>query len=96
MRFFRTASEQVYEQTRVTLDAAWGFPDAHTRSCYSPATEAVRDGQGRFLLAVDDEFCEYSVAVDLLPQLLVAGMVGEIDAATYLALANSGVVMPND
>jgi hypothetical protein len=90
MRYFRTASDEVYEQTRVTLDAAWGFPDAptKTRTCFSPAAEGIRDGQGRLRLAVNDEFCTYSVAVDLLPQLLAAGMVEEIDAATYHAVVN--------
>jgi hypothetical protein len=39
-------------------------------------------------LAVNDEFCEYSVAVDLLPQLLASGAVDEIDAATYHAVVN--------
>jgi hypothetical protein len=38
---------------------------------------------------VDDEFCEYSVAVDLLPQLLAAGMVEEIEAAAYYAVVNA-------
>ena len=93
MRYFRTESDEVYEQTRVTLDAAWGFPDeaTKTRTCFSPASEGVRDGEGRLLLAVHDEFATYSVAVDLLPQLLASGLVEEIDAATYRAVVNPTV-----
>ena len=87
MRFFR-ATEAVYEQARLTLDAAWGHVAPTT--CIDPAAVAPRDSQGRIVLAVHDEFCEYSVAVDLLPQLLASGAVQEIDAATYDAAANPG------
>ena len=87
LRYFRTASDEVYEQARLTLDAAWGHPNPVTKTvtCIQPASVAPRDPQGRIVLAVDDEFCEYSVAVDLLPQLLASGVVEEIDLATYLA-----------
>jgi hypothetical protein len=87
MRFFR-ATEAVYEQARLTLDAAWGHIAPTT--CIDPAAVAPRDSQGRIVLAVNDEFCDYSVAVDLLPQLLASGAVQEIDAATYDAAANPG------
>jgi hypothetical protein len=85
VRYFRTASDAVYEQVRLTLDAAWGHPNEATKTvtCIDPAAVASRDPQGRIVLAVDDAFCEYSVAVDLLPQLLASGVVEEIDAATY-------------
>jgi hypothetical protein len=87
MRFFRATTDEVYEQARLTLDAAWGHPtaDGKTLTCIAQADVAPRDAQGRILLAVDDEFCTYSVAVDLLPQLLASGVVDEIDAATYHA-----------
>lgn len=86
MRYFRTSSASVYEQARTTLDAAWGHVSPTT--CIEPAVTAPRDSQGRIVLAVNDEFCEYSVAVDLLPQLLASGAVDEIDAATYHAVVN--------
>jgi hypothetical protein len=83
MRFFR-ASESVYEQVRVTLNDAWGLPDSYgTQTCYLPAELAVRDPSGLCLLAVDDAFCNYSVAVDMLPQLLASGAVEEITAEQY-------------
>lgn len=86
MRYFRCeAGDSLYEQVRSTLDAAWGHPtpDGRIATCIEPAATAPRDTQGRVLLAVDDAFCAYSVAVDLLPQLIASGAVSEIDAETY-------------
>lgn len=88
MRFFRTESEAVYEQARLALDAAWGFPNAGTLTCIDSASVAPRDAQGRIVLAVKDEFCAYSVASELLPQLLASGAVEEIDRDTYTAAVN--------
>ena len=85
MRYFRS-NDAVYEQVRASLDAAWGLPDDKgTATCIEPAPTAPRDANRRVLLAVNDEFCEYPVASDLLPQLLASGAVEEIDAATYQA-----------
>ena len=86
MRFFR-ATSAVYEQARFAIDAAWGFPspDGRTLTCIEPAATAPRDAQGRIVLAVNDEFTTYSVAAELLPQLLASGAVEEIDEATYRA-----------
>lgn len=89
MRFFRTASDEIYESARQTLDAAWGHPDGRTVTCISPISIAPRDSQGRVLLAVHDEFCTYSVAVDLLPDLLASGLVQEITAGEYLAATST-------
>lgn len=83
MRYFR-ATAAVYEQARAALDTAWGLPnDTGTVTCIEPAATAPRDAQGQVVLAVNDEFCAYAVASDLLPQLLTSGAVEEIDAATY-------------
>ena len=88
MRYFRS-STAVYEQARFALDAAWGLPnDTGTVTCIDPAAVAPRDAQGRIVLAVNDEFCAYPVAVDLLPKMLASGAVEEIDAATYRAAVN--------
>ena len=85
MRFFRSA-DSVYEQVRSTLDAAWGLPnDLGTVTCIEPAATAPQDARGRVLLGVDDSFCTYSVAAELLPQLLASGAVEEIDRETYMA-----------
>lgn len=87
IRYFRTTSDEVYEAARHTLDAAWGFPNplVLTVTSITPATRAPRDTQGRILLAVRAEWCEYSVAVDLLPQLLASGVAEEIDESEYLS-----------
>jgi hypothetical protein len=85
-RFFRTASDAIYEQARAALDLAWGLPDDKgTVTCIEPAATAPRDSQGRIVLAVNDEFCEYSVANEMLPQLLASGAVEEITEAEYRA-----------
>ena len=83
MRYFRTPSDAVYEQARVALDAAWGHVPPTT--CIEPAATAPRDAAGRIVLAVNDEFCTYSVAAELLPQLLAGGAVVEISEAEYRA-----------
>jgi hypothetical protein len=87
MRYFRTLSDEVYEQARLSLDAAWGHPNAATKTvtCIDPASVAPRDSQGRIVLAVRNEFCAYEAAAVMLPQLLASGAVEEIDEATYRA-----------
>jgi hypothetical protein len=92
VRFFRTDSDEVYEQARLTLDAAWGHPtpDGRTVTCIDPAAIAPRDAQGRIVLAVHSAFCEYAAAAEMLPHLLGSGLVEEIDFGTYDAVANPG------
>jgi hypothetical protein len=81
-RYFR-ASASVYEQVRVTLDAAWGHPGPAAITCIEPAATAPRDEAGRVLLAVDAAFCEYAAARELLLNLLASGDVDEIEKADY-------------
>lgn len=84
-RFFRSEAA-TYENIRQTLDEAWGLPNtAGTVTCIQPAATAPKDSQGRVVLAVDATFCDYTVAVDLLPQLLASGDVDEITEAEYRA-----------
>ena len=87
MRYFRTADDALYESVRLGLDAVWGHPssDGRTVTCIDPAAVAPRDVQGRIVLAVNNEFCSYSVVVDLLPQLLAGGGVEEVDDMAYRA-----------
>jgi hypothetical protein len=87
MRYFRTPSDDVYEQARATLDAAWSHVPPTT--CIEPAATAPRDSQGSIVLAVNDEFCTYSVAVEVLPQLLAGGHVEETTEAEYRAAVES-------
>ena len=85
MRYFRTASDEVYEQARLALDAEWGHPNAESKTitCIEPAAVAPRDAQGRILLAVKLEFIEFPAAAAMLLELLESGAVEEIDEATY-------------
>lgn len=86
MRFFRClAGDFAYEQARLTLDAAWGHPNATTGTvtCIDPAGIAPHDPDGRILLAVNDEFCEYSAAALMLAEMLASGAVSEITEAEY-------------
>lgn len=85
-RFFRIASDAVYEQTRLHLDSVWGHGfGTGTLTCVEPAATAPRDTQGRVLLAVRAEFCEYEAVAAMLPQLLASGAVQEITEAEYRA-----------
>lgn len=88
-RFFRTASDSLYEQIRLQLDAAWGHPtpDGRTVTCIAPAAVAPRDSQGRILLAVRPEFVAFDAVSAILPQLLASGVVEEIDASEYQPVA---------
>ena len=82
-RFFRS-DDATYEAIRIQLDAVWGHgPGAGALTCYEPAATAPHDSQGRVLLAVHPEFCEYEAVAAMLPQLLASGAVEEIDEATY-------------
>lgn len=84
-RFFR-GDPAVYEQVRLALDAAWGHaPGTGTTTCYEPAATAPHDADGRVLLAVRAEFCEYVAVAAMLPELLASGAVEEIDEETYWA-----------
>lgn len=84
MRFF-SATEPVYEQVRLSLDAAWGLPAHGQLTCYAPAADAPRTDAGLLVLAVDDAFCEFDAVAAILPQLLASGAVAEIDEAQYRA-----------
>ena len=86
MKFYRClAGDAAYEQVRSSLDAAWGHPTPSglTVTCIEPAATAPRDGQGRIVLAVHDEFATWEPAATLLPQLLASGVVEEISEAVY-------------
>ena len=86
MRFFRAATDAVYEQARLTLDAAWRLPnDKGTETCIAPIALAPRDAAGRPMVAVSNEWCEWEPADTLLPQLLASGAVAEISEAEYKA-----------
>jgi hypothetical protein len=91
MRYFRS-TPPVYADICVQLDAAYGYPNAETKTLRTlPLTSDLPvDGQGRVYLAVSAEYCEYNLPSEMLPQLIAAGLVEEITAAQYSAM------VPND
>jgi hypothetical protein len=86
IRYFRSTPE-VYEQIRSTLDAAWGYPSAETKTLTAlpPATSLPADSQGRVYLAISADYCEYILPSQMLPELIASGAVAEIDEAAYRA-----------
>jgi hypothetical protein len=86
MKYLRAATDDVYEQARLALDAAWGLPnDKGTDTCISPISIAPRDINGRPMVAVSEEWCEWPPADELLPELIQGGVVAEISEADYKA-----------
>lgn len=76
----------MYEEIRAQLDQAWGHgPGTGTLTCYAPIEDAPRDKDGKALLAVRVEFCQYEAVAAVLPGLLESGAVSEITRAEYLA-----------
>ena len=88
MRFFRViAGDEVYETVRLQLDAAWNLPNFETKtdSCMPPAADAPRDSGGTILVAVEDEWCSWSPADVMLPQLLAAAAIEEMSDVEFRA-----------
>lgn len=83
-RYFRS-SAAVYEAMRTQLDAAFSYPDGVTETVWQPLASALRDSQGRCLLAVHAESCSRPAVASVLPGLIANGSVTEIDRETYLA-----------
>lgn len=90
MRYFRS-SPATYEQVRSQLDAAWGYPNEATKTetAIPPAAELPSDSVGRVYLAIQNEYCEYILPSELLPQLLGSGAVEEVAEGVYVALLPS-------
>lgn len=83
-RFFRSTAA-VYESMRTQLDAAFGYPDGVTSTVWTPAATALRDAEGRCLLAVHADSCQRPAVAAVLPALLADGLVEEIDRDDYMA-----------
>lgn len=89
MRYFR-AMPAVVEQIRAALDAAWGFPNAATKTdtAITPANKLPADEAGRVYMQMDAVYCEYELPAQLLPVLLAAGEVEELTRAAFFAAAD--------
>ena len=87
MRYFRS-TPAVYRQVALQLDAAYGYPNAETKTLRTlPLVEdAPSDSQGRAYLAVTREYCDYDLPSQILPELIASGAVEEITEAEFRAV----------
>lgn len=87
MRYFR-ATPAVYASICSQLDAAYGYPNAETKTerTLPLANDLPIDGQGRVHLAIDSAYCDYILPSQLLPDLIASGAVEEIQEADYKAV----------
>ena len=84
-RYF-TAAVDVYEAVSAQLDGAYGYPNPGTRTERAlPLASELPSVDGLLYLAVDATYCDYNLPSEMLPQLLSAGLVGEIAEAKYTA-----------
>jgi hypothetical protein len=78
----------VYTGVCSQLDAAYGYPNAETKTerALPLPEELPADAQGRVYLAILQEYCDYILPSEMLPQLLASGAVNEVSEAEYRAL----------
>jgi hypothetical protein len=83
-RYFRS-TPAVYVDVCAQLDAAWGYPNAETKTLRALplAEELPADDEGRVYLSVAAEYCDYILPSQLLPELIAAGLVEELSEAEY-------------
>jgi hypothetical protein len=90
LRYFRS-TPAVYSDICDQLDAAYGYPNAETKTdrALPLVAELPSDDQGRVYLAVSAQYCDYNLPSEMLPQLIAAGLVDEITAEQYEAVMPS-------
>jgi hypothetical protein len=90
MRYFRS-TPAVYAVICAQLDAAYGYPDAATKTerALPLVQELPTDAQSRVYLGLESELCYYILPSEILPELLDSGAVEEIDEGTYRSVAHS-------
>ena len=83
-RYFR-ASTSVYAGVCQQLDAAYGYPNAETKTerALPLASELPSDSQGQVYLAIDSAYCDFILPGQMLPDLLASGTVQEVTAEQY-------------
>jgi hypothetical protein len=84
MRYFR-AVPAVYASICAQLDAAYGYPNAETKTerTLPLVAELPTDAEGRVYLAVDASYCEFILPGQMMPDLIASGVVEEISEAVY-------------
>lgn len=87
MRYF-CSTPAVYEQINATLDVAYGYPNAETKTLRTLplASDLPSDPQGRVYLGITQAYCDYILPSEMLPELVASGAVEEVGEAEYRAL----------
>ena len=85
-RYFRS-TPVVYVDVCGQLDAAWGYPNAETKTLRAlPLVSGLpADEDGRVYLSIAAEYCDYILPSQLLAELIAAGLVEELTEAEYRA-----------
>jgi hypothetical protein len=91
MRYFRS-TPAVYESICAQLDAAYGYPNAATKTARTLplVADLPSDDQGRVYLRISAEYCDYNLPSEMLPLLIAGGAVDEITAEQYAATLPPG------
>lgn len=84
VRYFRSDAA-TYESVRAQLDAAYGYPNAQTKTetAIPPAAKLPSDSRGRVYLVISEYYCNFILPAELLPQLIASGSVEELTATQY-------------
>lgn len=87
VRYFRSTPD-VYASICVQLDAAYGYPNAETKTerTLPLASDLPSDADGRLYLAISAEYCNYILPGQMLPDLLGSGAVEEVAESVYTSL----------
>ena len=87
IRYFRSMPD-VYAAVSSQLDAAYGYPNAETKTerTLPLVANLPTDGQGRVYLSISAEYCDYILPGQMLPELLDSGVVEEVTQGEYESL----------
>lgn len=87
MRYFRS-TPAVYESICSQLDAAYGYPNAETKTerALPLVADLPADDQARVYLAISAAYCDFNLPAEMLPQLIASAAVEEVSEAEYRAL----------
>jgi len=87
MRYFR-ATPAVYADICAQLDAAYGYPNAETKTLRTLplAADLPTDAEGLVYLMISAEYCDFILPGQLLPELLASGSVEEVTKAEHESL----------
>ena len=82
LRYF-TVQPLAYEQTRLAVDAAWGFPEGETS--IEPLATAPKNQSGNVLIAIRTVHCDMEPFKSAVETLLGSGAAAEMTQPEYEA-----------